>query len=112
MTQYQKVSYTLIAKNEGDDDSKAWREPGMSYPLDENETIEDAPAEEHAKSIILYFNGTMKPGEKPRELVGVEDVIVTDEEYDEDADPNADDDEDPWLLVDADDYESDEDEEG
>jgi hypothetical protein len=55
-----KVNYAAAT-----DDSSAWDEP-MSEVVEDNVT-----AEEHAQSIVDFFNRTLRPGERPRKLVSV-----------------------------------------
>jgi len=67
----KRIDYTMKVKQVGSDDSTAWNE-------DTHEMVEESVSnEEHAKSIIKYFNDTLKPYEKARELVSVTDLNDT-----------------------------------
>ncbi len=59
------IKYTMFVKDEGDHDSKKWSETDEYY-------VENGITSEfHAQSIVSYFNRTLRPDEKRRELVSV-----------------------------------------
>lgn len=68
-----KISYTLIVKEKGKDDSTAWKERDSFYPDSEIQT-----AEQHGKLIIESWNNTLRAHENAREFVRVEDILEHD----------------------------------
>ena len=58
------MKFTITGRNEGSDHT--WDEP-----YDKPEVTDQASAQKWAEGIIEFFNGSLRPGESPRELVGV-----------------------------------------
>ncbi len=56
------MKFKILVKHIGEDDGQAWEEEYDKNTQD---------SEKWAEDIIKWFNETLRPGEKPRELVNV-----------------------------------------